>query len=277
MKICYRAHDAGKDSASGLAKKVKELGFDGVQLVLNKAINGESGLPGTLNNEKVLEIKKAFLDENLEIAMLGAYFNPVHSNKDLVNTSILKFKEHLKYANTFSTKFVGTETGSFNDDKWTYNPLNRTPEAFETVKEIMSDLANYAKEVNSNIAIEGADGHCMFEPKALKKLFDEIDNGHVFIIVDIYNYLNINNHLNHKKIFDECLELFNDKIVIFHMKDYIVKEEKLVQVGLGQGLMDFNYILPKIKEQCPNAYLIFEGVMPIDVKSSLELIYKYID
>ena len=153
MKIGVRVHDFGKSNAKILAKQAKAVGFDGVQFVINKAIEGETGKPGTLNKEKALEFYNAFKDEGLEIFMLGAYFNPVHSNKDLVKENILKFKEHLSLEHEFHTKYVGTETGSFNDDKWTYNPLNRTEDAYQEDLRIFKDLANYAESVDANIAL----------------------------------------------------------------------------------------------------------------------------
>ena len=198
MKIGVRVHDFGKSNAETLAKQAKAVGFDGVQFVINKAIEGESGKAGTLNDEKVKAFADAFHNEGLDIVMLGAYFNPVHSNKQLVSDNIAKFKEHLAYENKFGAKFVGTETGSFNDDKWTYNPLNRTEEAYQEVLRIFKDLAKCAEENNAKMAIEGAFGHCMFEPKALYRLVNEINSNNVYYIVDIYNYLAISNYENYK-------------------------------------------------------------------------------
>lgn len=272
MKIGVRVHDFGKSDPETLAKKAKAIGFDGVQLVLNKAIEGETGLPGTLSKEKAQSIHKAFKNEGLEIFMMGAYFNPVYSNKSLVETNVLKFKEHLKYLNDFEGHYVGSETGSFNDDKWTYHPSNRTEEAFQEVKRIFGNLAEYAKEVNGNIALEGAFGHCMYTPKALKRLVDEIDNGHVFYTVDIYNYLSISNYEFYKEIFEECLELFKGKIVIFHLKDFIVVDDALKQCAIGKGLIDYSYLLKRIQETNPNAYLIFEGSKPEDMQESFDFV-----
>lgn len=272
MKIGVRLHDLGKSSAPELAKKAKSIGFDSVQLVLNKAIEGETGLAGTLSKEKANYFYECFKKEGLEIAMLGAYFNPVHSNKELVAKNILKFKEHLLYENDFHAGYVGSETGSFNDDKWTYNPLNRTEEAFQEVKRIFSDLASYADLHNAKIALEGAFGHCMYQPKALKRLVDEIGSNSIYYTVDIYNYLAMENYEHHTDIFDECLDLFKGRIVIFHIKDFIVENGALKQCCIGKGLMNCDYILPKIKENCPNAYLIFEGSKPEDMEYS----YKFI-
>ena len=272
MKIGVRVHDFGKSNAETLAKQAKEIGFDGVQLVLNKAIDGETGLAGTLSKEKANYFYEAFKNEGLDICMLGAYFNPVHSDKNKVSSMVEKFAEHLKYQNDFHAGYVGSETGSYNDDKWTYNPLNRTEEAFEEVLRIFSHLATVAEKYDGKIALEGAYGHCMYEPKQLKRLVDAIGSDRVFYTVDIYNYLDITNYERQTEIFDECLKLFGGKIVIYHLKDFIVQDGKLVQCCIGKGMMNYDYILPKIKKYSPNAYLVFEGSKPEDMEFS----YKFI-
>ncbi|MBQ6784138.1 MAG: sugar phosphate isomerase/epimerase [Acholeplasmatales bacterium] len=272
MKIGVRVHDFGKSNAETLAKQAKAVGFDGVQFVINKAIEGESGKAGTLNDEKVKAFADAFHNEGLDIVMLGAYFNPVHSNKQLVSDNIAKFKEHLAYENKFGAKFVGTETGSFNDDKWTYNPLNRTEEAYQEVLRIFKDLAKTAEDNNANMAIEGAFGHCMFEPKALYRLVSEINSNNVYYIVDIYNYLAISNYENYKEILEECFKLFKGRIVIFHLKDFVIEDGALKQCAIGKGLLDYDYLLKRMNEEAPNAYLIFEGSKPEDMEFSYNFV-----
>ncbi len=272
MKIGVRVHDFGKSNAQTLAKQAKAVGFDGVQFVINKAIEGETGKAGTLNDEKVKAFADAFHNEGLDIVMLGAYFNPVHSNKQLVSDNIAKFKEHLAYENKFGARFVGTETGSFNDDKWTYNPLNRTEEAYQEVLRIFKDLAKTAEDNNANMAIEGAFGHCMFEPKALHRLVSEINSNNVYYIVDIYNYLAISNYENYKEILEECFKLFKGRIVIFHLKDFVIEDGALKQCAIGKGLLDYDYLLKRMKEEAPDAYLIFEGSKPEDMEFSYNFV-----
>lgn len=277
MKIGVRVHDFGKSTAEDLAKKAKQVGFDGVQLVLNKAIDGETGMPGTLSKEKAEYFYNAFKNEGLDICMLGAYFNPVHSDKKKVHDLTEKFREHLKYANDFHAGYVGSETGSFNDDKWTYNPLNRTEEAFQEVKRIFKDLANSAEEYNAKIALEGAYGHCMFEPKALKRLVDEINSDSVYYTLDIYNYLSIDNYKNYKEIFEEGLRLFKGRIVIFHLKDFVIEDNQLKQCCIGKGLIDYDYLISRIKDEAKDAYLVFEGSKPEDMEFSYKFIRSKLD
>lgn len=276
MKVSVRVHDLGKSDAITLAKKTKEIGFDGVQLVLYKAIEGFDSKAHTINYDELVKVSEAFKEENIEVSMLGAYFNPVHSNKDLVKDNIERFKEYIGYTKLFNCHYVGSETGSFNDDKWTYNPLNRTDDALNEDIRIFGELAEYAKNNDACIALEGAYGHCMYEPKQLNRLVSAIDNGAVKITVDIFNYLDISKYDKETQhfMFDESIKYFKDKIVIYHLKDFIVDKEnnKLKQVGLGEGLMDLEYIVSKAKELTPNATLIFEGCPKDKMESSLKYI-----
>lgn len=274
MKFFVRAHDLGKTDEKTLAKQIAKLGFDGLQLAINKAITGETAAYGEITDARVKEIAKAFSDKELSIPLIGSYFNPVHSDKELIEKNIKKFEQHLEFAHLLGASYVGSETGSFNDDKWTYNPLNRTEEAFEEVKRIFGHLAEHAKKVGSNLSIEGADGHCMYSPKQLKRLVDAIDNGHVFVTVDVYNFLNEENYSKEyqHQIIDECIKLFGDKIKNIHLKDFTMDEKPLLKVGLGEGLMNLEYILTKIYQNIPHANLIFEGVPKDKMTSSLNYV-----
>ena len=272
MKILIRPHDIGKGTADWLGTNAHDWGFDGVQLAIAKAVEGLNGNPGTLTPQVVSEIRNGFNSHNVEIPILGAYFNPVHSNKDKVKLGAEKYADHLRHAAEFGAKFVASETGSYNDDKWTYNPKNQTEEAFQEVKKIFAPMPQVAKESGVCMALEGAWGHCMYKPELLKRLADEIDPGqeNFRFIVDIYNYLYIGNHEKRAEIFETCLRLFKGKIAGFHLKDYVVNGDELEIVPLGTGLMGWKDFLPVIKAECPDAYLIFEGVK--DVPNSLKFV-----
>ncbi|NLM00231.1 MAG: sugar phosphate isomerase/epimerase [Treponema sp.] len=266
MKICIRPHDVGKASSFELGKKINEMGFDGVQLAIAKAIEGQSGSPETLTEEVAKEITKGFTDNNVDVALLGAYFNPVHSNEQKVKDGAAKYADHLKKAHLFGTKYVASETGSYNDDKWTYNPKNQTDSALAQVTNIFKPLVETAKEYDSFAVVEGAWGHCMFSPEQMLRLFKNIDNGHMRLTLDLYNYLYTGNYEKRFEIFDTALDLFNEKIVVFHIKDFLptkdeeTGEDKLVQVQIGTGIMGWDILLPKIKKLYPNGILVFEGV-----------------
>ncbi len=274
MKIGIRAHDVGKYPVEELAKRVNELGFKYVQLAINKAIVGETAAAGTLTDEKVKQMTDAFSKYDVEVAMLGAYFNPVHSNTQKIEDSVKKFEEHLKYANKFGAAGVGTETGSYNDDKWTYNPKNHTQEALEQVIKYTKDLVEVAKKYNSYVIIELANHHVVSSKERFQYLLNSVNSDRIKATFDIYNMLYAGNYENYKEIFIDCVKQFKDVIEIFHLKDFVLEGDKLNKVGLGQGYFDYEFIIETIKEYCPNATLIFEGVTGDDIVTSLELVKR---
>ena len=265
MKLCIRPHDIGTDTtAEELGRKIHEKGFYGVQLAIAKAIKGQSGSPETLTADVVKNISKGFNENGVEIPILGAYFNPVHSDKKKVADGQVKFADHLRKAKDFGAIYVASETGSYNDDQWTYNPKNQTDEAFEEDVKIFGPLAEVARDAKSFMSIEGAWHHCTYCPKQMNRLIKEIDTGYVRTTVDILNYLYIGNYEKRYDIFHECLDLFADKIGIFHIKDFIPDGDHLTEVGLGKGIMGWDKIIPEIKANVPNAFLVFEGVKDLD-------------
>ena len=275
MTLCIRPHDVGKDSPEALAEKIHALGFHGVQLAIAKAIKDQNGNPDTLTEEVCKEIKAGFNKHNVEIPLLGAYFNPVHSNKEKVKAGAEKFADHLRKAHLFGAKYVASETGSYNDEPWIYHPKNQTEEAFEEVYSVFKPLADVAKEAGSFLTVEGAWGHCMYCPAQMERLVKALDNGNIRVTVDIYNYLYEKNYEQRFDILDECLDRFGDKIAVFHIKDFNVNPDgTLREVGIKDGIMGWDKMLPKIKKAVPNALLVFEGMK--DLENSLEIFKSYL-
>ena len=267
MMVGIRAHDLIKGSIDEVLSAAQDNGFEAVQLVFKKALINQP-----FNKENVAIVKEALSRHNIKVAMLGAYFNPVHSNKELVRNNIEYFKEHLRLAHELNCNYVGTETGSYNDDKWTYNPKNQTEEGYLETMSVFHELIKVAKEYNTTILMEPAWGHVVYSIKQLKRAYDEINSENFKVTIDIYNLIYSGNYLNYKEIFTEALETFKDDVKIIHLKDFYIEEGKIIQCGLGKGMIDFKFLLETIKKYSPNATMIFEGVVGNDIKSSKELI-----
>ena len=151
MKLCIRAHDLGVKGTQPILGRLGELGLDGVQMVCYKAYDDIAYLPGAITAEKALDIGTAFRNGGAMIPLVGAYFNPVHSDKAKVQRCFDIFSDYLHHCQAMGCGYVGSETGSFNDDKWTYHPQNRTEEALNTVVETFSRLCDTAAAQGSTV------------------------------------------------------------------------------------------------------------------------------
>ena len=272
MKIAFRTHDLGVKGLDAAVEKVKSCNIDAVQLVAYKFMDEIEYAPEALNEQNSAEIGAALKAAGIDVALIGAYFNPVHSDKDKVARCKEIFKEYLKYSKNLGCLVVGSETGSFNDDKWTYNPLNRTEEALNVVIQTFKELAAFAKQYGAYVGMEGAAGHVCWNVATLKRAVDAIAADNIKIIFDIYNYLDASNYSNYLEIFDEGLKTFAGNILVFHIKDCVFEDGKLKQVAPGKGMFDFEKILGKIKAYDKNAVLVLEGTTGDDIITSSQFI-----
>lgn len=277
MQIAFRTHDLGVKGLENAIDKLRACGISAVQLVAYKFLDEIKYAPDELDGLNTTAIGTALADAGISVPLIGAYFNPVHSDKQKVERGISVFKEYLKYSANLGCNIVGSETGSFNDDKWTYNPLNRTEEALQTVIATFKELAAYAQSVGAFVGMEGAAGHVCWNVATLKRAIDAIGADNIKIIFDLYNYLDGENYVRYLDILDEGLEVFKGKIHIFHIKDCVFEDGKLRQVAPSKGMFDFEKILSKIKAYDKDATLVLEGTMGEDIVPCIKFIREVWD
>lgn len=271
MKLGIRGHDFGKRGEFSLPERLSQGGFDGVQLVPYKTY-ADVDYSVNLSPQRAAEISKSLEDKGLSILLLGAYFNPVHSNKEKVRLGIDVFDRYLQLEGEFKTSVVASETGSFNDDKWTYNPLNRTFSALETVIETFSRLASNAKKYGAGMAMEGAAGHVCYSPERLNEALAAIGDDSIKVVFDLYNYLDGDNYADYKNILQRGLKLFEGRIHCFHMKDCTFDGGKVTQCPIGEGNLDYSYLLREIKAYDEDAVLVLEGTTGDNIPKATKII-----
>ena len=273
IKLGIRGHDvpgAPFETITDFVSSYKNFDLDYLQLVYKKAFKGFE-----MDPQFLLDLADKLKENDIKVAMVGAYFNMIHPDEQKRLDGIEYFKQCMKTASVFDCNVVGSETGSANGDKWTYNEYNHTKEAHDRVVETVKGLKYYGNAFRCRPIIEGAYAHTIHDPDDLAKLVEE--TGISDVTIDIYNFLNINNYMDADKIFDRSMELFKDKVRIFHIKDFNVVDGKLVQCGIGQGIMNWNYCIPRIIKETPDAVLILEGVTGQDIQPSIEFIRRIED
>lgn len=274
MKICIRAHDLGVKGTEEILRSIQKVGIDGVQLVCYKVCDDIPYQPGAITEEKAAKIGAEFAEAGAIIPLVGAYFNPVHSDKEKVARCTQVFADYLRNAKAMGCTAVGSETGSFNDDKWTYHPNNRTEEALQTVVDTFSGLCDVAAEAGVTVAMEGAAGHVCWNVQTLQRARKMIGKP-TKVIFDLYNYLDETNQYDYLSILDEGLKTFAGEILLFHMKDCcFVPGDKPKQVPFGTGELDLEAILGRIRAYDENAVLTLEGTTGEHIENAVKTIKK---
>ncbi len=259
MKLCIRAHDLGVRGTPAILQELQRLGLDGVQMVCYKAYDDIPYQPGGISTEQAAQIGSAFSQAGFSIPLVGAYFNPVHSDRAKAERCFQVFADYLRVCMQMGCQCVGSETGSFNDDRWTYHPRNRTEEALQSVVATFSRLCDIASDAGSTVAMEGAAGHVCFDVPTLARARRTMGR-QTKVIFDLYNFLDESNQGDYLSILEEGLDTFAGDILLFHMKDCrFCAGQRPEQVPLGTGEMDMEAVLKRIKAYDPNAVLTLEG------------------
>lgn len=273
MKLCIRAHDLGRKGTENILSELDQLGIDGVQMVCYKAYDDIAYAPGAITLEKAQSIGQAFSHAGKVIPLVGAYFNPVHSDREKAKRCFDVFCDYLKYTAAMGCGVVGSETGSYNDDSWTYHPHNRTEEAVQTVAATFGQLCDLGMDYHAVVAMEGAAGHVCWNVETLDKAQKLMARPNMRVIFDLYNYLDASNQGEYMRILEQGLDTFGDRILLFHIKDCrFVNGKDPVQVPYGTGEMDREAILRRIKAHNPDAVLTLEGTVGTDIPLAVKTI-----
>jgi L-ribulose-5-phosphate 3-epimerase len=267
MKIGIRAHDFGRLALEEMIDKIKSRGFSAVQLALNKALT-EVDADSHLSPGLAYHVGETFRKNDIQITILGCYFNPLAEEEER-KKAVARFKEHIRYARSLGCSVVATETGSVNAD-WSFHPDNHGEEAFVKVVETVKELVREAERFGVFVGIEGVIRHTIHSPQKLKRLIDEVNSNNLQIVFDPVNLLDINNYKRQDEIIRQSIELFGDRIVAVHSKDFIVEGNEFKTVPAGTGLLNYKLIFELLNKKKPFVNFIMEELSEEEMQQGID-------
>ncbi|WP_253205499.1 sugar phosphate isomerase/epimerase family protein [Clostridium estertheticum] len=271
MIIGGRAHDFGKLPVAQLAAKVSKQGYSYVQLALSKAIYGIDCSFGKLSPGLGNYIRDSFKKENVQIAVLGCYINHIHPDIQKRRVEIDRFKEHIRFARDFGCSIVGTETGTLKVDGLSdYD--NESESAFETLIESLKELICEAEKFGVIVGIEGGKNEVVSTPQRMRRVLDLIPSNNLQVIYDPTNYISILNFKDQNDLIKDAFNLFGDRMVILHAKDFVVCDNKINIVAAGMGSLNYELILKLIKQRKPFINILLEDIKEVDMDGSIKFI-----
>lgn len=272
-------------------KRIKALGFTAVQLDLS--FKGMDLSLNSLNRDKCHFVRDAFRDANLPIVAISGYTNLVHPNLIRRNGNINNLKTLLKFARDLGSPYVVSETGTFDKDSdWVYHEKNRTPEAYDTLCDIVTDLTKFAFDHGSVFLVENYVNNIIGTVNKLLRLFSDINHPALGLLMDPTNYFS---DINIDDVDGEINRIFNalgDKIRIAHAKDCkstddfkekhadIDADESHTFRGAGSvelpapglGILNYDLYLKRLSAIHPNIPIIIEHVDEPDIPRAKKFI-----
>ncbi len=273
MRIGVRCHDVIHSNLEELSEKVGEKSLKGVQLALKKIKTGFNMNKAHITPGMAKNFRDAFGKNGISISVLGCYINLAHPDDCELNKLLDYFKEHIRFARDFGCSIIGTETGALNKE-YVYTPENNTEEAFQRTLSSIKVLVEEAEKFGVIVGIEPVIKHVINTPERTRRALDSIKSNNLQVILDPVNLLDENNYKRQDEIIKKAFELFGDRIVIIHVKDFVVEENKAKVVPIGTGLLNYPLVISLIKERNPYIEVLLENSTAQDIDNSIVYLNK---
>jgi sugar phosphate isomerase/epimerase len=271
MQFGIRLHDAKKAPIEERLQIVKEQGFECAHLALSKVISENSVADSALTPGYAMYLKRLFAKNELDIAVLGCYLNLANPDAAQLKTIQNKYMANIRFAAQLGAGVVGTETGAPNVE-YKFEEACWSEEALETFITNLRPVVKYAEQMGVLLAIEPVVRHIVCNPVRARRVLDEIDSPNLRIILDPVNLLEIYNYEKQDEIIDQAIELLGKDVAVLHVKDFVIQDNKLISVPVGQGQCHWDRIIPYMKKEKPYMHATLENTKPENAVEALNYI-----
>lgn len=271
MQFGIRLHDAVQAPIEERLKIVKEQGFTCAHVALSKVISENSVAPEALTPGYAMYLKRLFDKNELDCAVLGCYLNLANPDAAQLKAIQEKYKANIRFAAHLGAGVVGTETGAPNVE-YKFEEACWNEESLQIFIKNLRPVVKYAEQMGVLMAIEPVVRHIVCNPVRARRVLDEIDSPNLRIILDPVNLLESYNYEKQDEIIDEAIELLGRDVAVLHVKDFVIKDGRLVSVPVGQGQCHWDRIIPYMKKEKPYMHATLEDTKPDNAVAALNYI-----
>lgn len=259
VNLGSRAHDVlpGPCTLQELGIACEHHGVHCVQLALGKSFSFGSG-ESEINPGMGVYVRDTLGQHGVSISVLGCYFNMIHPNASVRESGIRKFEAYLANARFFGAPIVASETGSVDVD-FAFTRENFTDERFEEVARVVARLAAAAERFGTLVGIEPGINHPIYSPQRMRELLDYVDSPFVGVVLDPTAFINQTNADQQLELTRQSMELFGDRVVAMHLKDWAVVDGRFEYRNLGEGQMRIAEVLHSVADRRPLVPVLTEA------------------
>jgi len=219
-----------------------------------------------LNYHDSAEQKRAFAEaarqNDLLIAEVGAWSNPISSNKEESQAAIMKNIEALALAEEVGALCAVNIAGSRGEDWAGIHPLNTSDETFEMVVAAVRHIIDSVKPTRAFYTLETMPYTIPDSPDVYLSLIKAIDRRQFACHLDPVNLINSPRRFyNNGELIRECFKKLGPYIKSCHAKDVALQNKALVhldEVIPGQGGLNYAVLLSELSKLPGAAVLMLE-------------------
>lgn len=257
--------------ANRLFSTVRQLGFSCVQLAFSSvsecdfSVSDHIEIPGEVSDEAISAIRIASDKHGIPITAVNGTFNMAHPDPAVRAEGLRRFDGFLRAVKALDCRLVSLCSGSRSiRGLWTYDEATALPDAWDDMLSAMKTAVALAEKYNIILAIETEASNVIDTPEKARRIMDEAGSPNLKMILDCANLFHFGEASpeNVRPAIDRAIEHFGRDIVIAHGKD-IRKSYGIDFCGTGFGIIDFTYMLEKLRSVNFDGEMMLHGVYNI--------------
>ena len=277
--LCFgmRCHDiCPKMPMEELFQEVRANQIDQIQLAFGKSISDYDFSVGHYSPGFGRYIASLLEKNQIHVAVLGCYINPIHPIESRRQAEVAKFIEHLKYAKIIGADMVGTETGRLDPDM-KVTPETFTETAYQRLLKSMREIVSAAEKLGVTVGVEGVFDHTLYSPAMMKRFLEDIDSPNVEVILDSVNLIHPDEVERQEEVIDKAFAYYGDRITMLHMKDFVFDGSSQIFRHVGEGLFQYEPLMKHLKEKKPHITMLLENSNKERYHSDVEFLKEIYD
>lgn len=277
LSFGMRCHDiCPKMPMEELFQKVRANQIDQIQLAFGKSISDYDFSVGHYSPGFGRYIASLLEKNQIHVAVLGCYINPIHPIESRRQAEVAKFIEHLKYAKIIGADMVGTETGRLDPDM-KVTPETFTETAYQRLLKSMREIVSAAEKLGVTVGVEGVFDHTLYSPAMMKRFLEDIDSPNVEVILDSVNLIHPDEVERQEEVIDKAFAYYGDRITMLHMKDFVFDGSSQIFRHVGEGLFQYEPLMKHLKEKKPHITMLLENSNKERYHSDVEFLKEIYD
>ncbi len=215
------------------------------------------------DKQRIKEIEKAFKEEDVVIAEVGAWVNIMDVNEEKRKQNLETVCRGLALADEVGALCCVDIAGSFNPERWDGpHPDNLSQKAFDVTIENVRYILNNVKPKRSKFVLEMMPWVIPDGPDSFLELIKAINHDGFGVHLDPVNLINSpRRYYENGKLLEECFQKLGKWIVSCHAKDTILTDQLTTHINEarpGTGNLDYRTYLRGLNSLPQNPPLLIE-------------------
>lgn len=274
------------------ATRIRNIGFNTVQL--DVSFKDMDLSTSQITAKKCTTIRDTFRRHNLPVCCISGYTNLVHPDADKRKSNLEHLRQIIKFAHELGSPYVISESGTFDPDSdWVHHPKNKTEEGYDECRKVIEELVDFAREHGVTFLVETYVNNVIGSIEETLRLFADIDDPHLGLLMDPTNYFEEHNIDQVDKTLNQIFNALSNRVKIAHAKDVkraatgqgvqmanidASEAHALRGVGMielpapGLGSLNYDLYLQRLGKDHPNIPIIIEHLEESDVPRAKQFI-----